>query len=50
MGGETMVPGHPCVLMCMVDPRRYRYQLLDVLGWTSLHWMWRMRQANQVLV
>lgn len=90
MGGETMVPSHPRVLVYGVDPRRYtkkgyvmrvapdlyggdlrrnpeavklftdhakggdphryRYQLLDMLGWTRISWIWRMRQANQVLV
>lgn len=27
----------------------YRYQLLAMLGWTSLPWLWRMRQPTLVL-
>lgn len=89
MGGVTMLPGDPRVLVKMVDPRRYldkgymkrvapqlyggrlrqdpqairlftdharggdrtgyRYQLLAMLGWTSLPWLWRMRQPTLVL-
>lgn len=89
MGGMTMLPGDPRVLVKMVDPRRYldkgymkrvapdlyggrlrddpeairlftdharagdrigyRYQLLAMLGWTSLPWLWRMRQPTLVL-
>lgn len=89
MGGMTMVPGHPRVLLKMVNPRRYRdkgymqrvapelyggrlrddatairlftdharggdpvgyrYQLLAMAGWTSLPWLWRIRQPTLVL-
>lgn len=89
MGGMAMLPGHPRVLIKMVNPRRYldkgymqrvapelyggrlrddpeairlftdharagdrigyRYQLLAMLGWTSLPWLWRMRQPTLVL-
>jgi poly(3-hydroxyalkanoate) depolymerase len=89
MGGATMLPGHPRVLLKMVNPRRYvdkgymkrvapelyggdlrhnpdaiklftdharggdprgyRYQLLAMLGWTSLPWLWRIRQPTLVL-
>lgn len=31
------------------DPRGYRYQLLAMLGWTSLPWLWRIRQPTLVL-
>jgi poly(3-hydroxyalkanoate) depolymerase len=89
MGGATMLPGHPRVLLKMVNPRRYidkgfmkrvapelyggdlrdnpeairlftdhargghptgyKYQLLAMLGWTSLPWLWRIRQPTLVL-
>ncbi|MEO7854609.1 MAG: poly(3-hydroxyalkanoate) depolymerase [Rubrivivax sp.] len=89
MGGATMLPGNPRVLLKMVNPRRYldkgymkrvapelyggelrdnpeaiklfndharggdakgyRYQLLAMLGWTSLPWLWRIRQPTLVL-
>ena len=89
MGGATMLPGHPRVLLKMINPRRYvdkgymkrvapelyggdlrhnpeaiklftdharggdptgyRYQLLAMLGWTSLPWLWRIRQPTLVL-
>jgi len=89
MGGATMVPGRPRVLLKMVNPRRYvekgymqrvapelyggelrgnpsaiklftdhargghptgyRYQLLAMLGWSSLPWLWRMRQPTLLL-
>jgi poly(3-hydroxyalkanoate) depolymerase len=89
MGGTTMLPGNPRVLLKMVNPRRfldrgymqriapdlyggslrhhpeairhftdharggdpvgYRYQLLAMIGWTSLPWLWRMRQPTLVL-
>lgn len=89
MGGMSMLPGDPRVLVKMVDPRRYldkgymkrvapqlyggrlrddpdairlftdharagdrtgyRYQLLAMLGWSSLPWLWRMRQPTLVL-
>jgi pimeloyl-ACP methyl ester carboxylesterase len=31
------------------DARGYRYQLLAMLGWTSLPWLWRIRQPTLVL-
>lgn len=89
MGGPTMLPGHPRVLLKMVNPRRYmdkgymkrvapdlyggdlrkqpeavrlftdharaghptgyRYQMLAMLGWTSLPWLWRIRHPTLVL-
>jgi poly(3-hydroxyalkanoate) depolymerase len=89
MGGATMLPGHPRVLLKMVNPRRYldkgymqrvapelyggelrsnpaaiklftdhargghptgyRYQLLAMLGWTSLPWLWRIKHPTLVL-
>jgi len=89
MGAISMVPGHPRVLLKMLNPRRYtekgymtrvapelyggdlrrnpeaiglftdhakgghpkgyRYQLLAMLGWTSLPWLWRMRKPTLVL-
>ena len=89
MGGQTMVPGHPRVLLKMVHPRRYldkgymasiapelyggelrsnpeaiklftdharaghpigyRYQILAMLGWTSLPWLWRIQHSTLVL-
>ena len=89
MGGLTMVPGRPAVLMKMASPQRYldkgymkriapeiyggqlrtdpeaiklftdhakggdpvgyRYQLLAMLGWTSLPWLWRIRQPTLVM-
>ena len=89
MGGLTMVPGHPRVLLKMVNPRRYtdrdymtrmapelyggdlrknaaaikfftdhtrgghpkgyRYQMLAMLGWSSLPWLWRIVQPTLVL-
>jgi poly(3-hydroxyalkanoate) depolymerase len=89
MGGATMLPGHPRVLLKMVNPRRYadkgylsrvapelyggdlrndpgaiklfadhargghprgyRYQMLAMLGWTSLPWLWRIRHPVLVL-
>jgi len=89
MGGVTMVPGHPRVLLKMVNPRRYldkgymksvapelyggalrndpdaiklftdhasggdrkgyRYQLLAMLGWTSLPWLSCIRHPTLVL-
>ena len=89
LGGATMLPGHPRVLLKMVHPRRYldkgymkrvapelyggdlrddadairlftdhargghpkgyRYQLLAMLGWTSLPWLWRIHHPTLVL-
>jgi poly(3-hydroxyalkanoate) depolymerase len=89
MGGATMLPGHPRVLLKMINPRRYmdkgymkrvapelyggdlrhnpdaiklftdharggdargyQYQLLAMLGWTSLPWLWRIRHPTLVL-
>ena len=89
MGGATMLPGHPRVLLKMVSPQRYRdkgymkrvapelyggdlrnhpeaiklftdhargghptgyrYQMLAMLGWTSLPWLWRIRHPTLVL-
>jgi poly(3-hydroxyalkanoate) depolymerase len=89
MGPLAMVPGHPRVLLKMVNPRRYRdkgymtrvapeiyggdlrrnpeaiklftdharggdargyrYQLLAMLGWTSLPWLWRIHHPTLVL-
>jgi poly(3-hydroxyalkanoate) depolymerase len=89
MGGLTMLPGHPRVLLKMVHPRRYRdkgymkrvapelyggdlrtnreaiklfmdhargghpmgyrYQMLAMLGWTSLPWLWRIRHRTLIL-
>jgi len=89
MGGFTMVPGRPGVLIKMANPQRYldkgymkrvapdiyggqlrtdpdaiklftdhakggdkvgyRYQLLAMLGWTSLPWLWRIRQPTLVM-
>lgn len=89
MGGATMVPGRPSVLLKMVDPRRYtdrsymrriapqiyggelrrnpeaiklftdharggdrrgyRYQLLSMLGWSSLPWLWRIHHPTLLL-
>ena len=89
MGGATMLPGNPMVLLKMVDPRRYidkgymkriapqlyggrlrgeaeaiklftdharggdrrgyRYQLLVMLGWTSLFWLWRIHHPTLLL-
>lgn len=89
MGGVTMLPGHPRVLLKMVNPRRYldkgymkrvapelyggdlrddpdaiklftdhargghprgyRYQLLAMLGWTSLPWLWRIKHPTLIL-
>ncbi|HWI09873.1 MAG TPA: poly(3-hydroxyalkanoate) depolymerase [Burkholderiaceae bacterium] len=89
MGGATMLPGHPRILLKMINPRRYldkgymkqvapelyggdmrrnpdaiklftdharggdargyRYQLLAMLGWTSLPWLWRIRHPTLVL-
>ncbi len=89
MGGATMLPGHPRVLLKMVNPRRYResgymqriapelyggslrddpqairiftdharaghprgyrYQLLAMVGWTSLPFLWRIRHPTLVL-
>ena len=89
MGGFTMVPGRPTVLMKMANPQRYldkgymkriapdiyggtlrsdpdaiklftdhakggdpvgyRYQLLAMLTWTSLPWLWRIRQPTLVM-
>jgi poly(3-hydroxyoctanoate) depolymerase len=89
MGGATMLPGHPRVLLKVINPRRYmdkgymkrvapelyggdlrhnpdaiklftdhasggdaigyRYQLLAMLGWTSLPWLWRIRHPTLVL-
>ena len=31
------------------DKRGYQYQLLAMLGWTSLPWLWRIRQPTLVL-
>lgn len=31
------------------DPVGYRYQLLAMLGWTSLPWLWRIRQPTLVM-
>ena len=31
------------------DRTGYRYQMLAMLGWTSLPWLWRMRQPTLVL-
>ncbi len=87
--GATMLPGHPRVLLKMLNPRRYRekgymqrvapelyggslrddaqavrvftehargghprgyrYQLLAMMGWTSLPWLWRIRHPTLVL-
>ncbi|MDM0115231.1 poly(3-hydroxyalkanoate) depolymerase [Variovorax sp. J22R133] len=89
MGGLTMVPGKPSVLMKMASPERYldkgymkriapdiyggmlrtdpeaiklftdharggdpvgyRYQLMAMMGWTSLPWLWRIRQPTLVM-
>ena len=89
MGGFAMLPGHPRVLLKMVDPRRYQdkgylkrvapelyggdlrndpgsiklftdhargghptgycYQMLAMLGWTSLPWLWRIKHPTLVL-
>jgi poly(3-hydroxyalkanoate) depolymerase len=89
MGAPAMLPGHPRVLLKMVNPRRYRdkgymsrvapelyggalrsqpeaiklftdharggdprgyrYQLLAMLGWTSLPWLWRIKHATLVM-
>jgi poly(3-hydroxyalkanoate) depolymerase len=89
MGGATMLPGRPRVLLKMVHPRRYldkgymqrvapelyggdlrddaaaiklftdhargghpkgyRFQLLAMLGWTSLPWLWRIHHPTLVL-
>ena len=89
MGGPTMVPGRPSVLLKMINPRRYldkgymqsiapdlyggdlrrdaqavklftqhakggdptgyKYQLLAMAGWTSLPWLWRIKQPTLVL-
>ena len=89
MGALATVPGHPRVLLKMVNPRRYadkgymnrvapdlyggdlrtdadaiklftdhacgghptgyRYQMLAMLGWTSLPWLWRIRQPTLVM-
>jgi len=89
MGGATMLPGHPRVLLKMVHPQRYRdkgymkrvapelyggdlrthpeaiklftdharaghptgyrYQMLAMLGWTSLPWLWRIRHPTLIL-
>lgn len=89
MGGMTMLPGSPQVLLKMVNPRRYvdkgymkrvapelyggdlrddpdaiklftdhargghprgyRYQLMAMLGWTSLPWLWRITHPTLVL-
>ena len=89
MGGLTMLPGKPHVLLKMVHPRRYvdkgylrriapelyggdlrndpesinlfidhargghpkgyKYQMLAMFGWTSLPWLWRIRQPTLVL-
>ena len=89
MGGTTMLPGNPRVLLKMVNPRRfldkgymrriapelyggalrshpeaiklfndharggnpvgYRYQMLAMFGWTSLPWLWCMRQPTLLL-
>jgi poly(3-hydroxyalkanoate) depolymerase len=89
MGGHTMVPGHPRVLMKMANPRRYvdkgymariapdiyggqlrtnpdaiklftaharggdkrgyQYQMLAMLGWSSLPWLWRIKHATLVM-
>ena len=89
MGPPAMVPGHPRVLLKMINPRRYldkgymkrvapelyggdlrhdadaiklftdharggnprgyRYQLLAMLGWTSLPWLWRIKHPTLVL-
>jgi len=89
MGGATMLPGSPRVLLKMVHPQRYRdkgymkrvapelyggdlrthpeaiklftdharaghptgykYQLLAMAGWTSLPWLWRIRQPTLIL-
>ncbi|HYP82859.1 poly(3-hydroxyalkanoate) depolymerase [Variovorax sp.] len=31
------------------DPAGYRYQLLAMVGWTSLPWLWRLRQPVLVM-
>jgi poly(3-hydroxyalkanoate) depolymerase len=89
MGGPTMVPGRPSVLLKMINPRRYldkgymkrvapelyggelrtnpeaiklftdhakggskkgyRYQMLAMMGWTSLPWLWRIQHPTLVL-
>ena len=30
-------------------PRGYRYQILAIFGWTSLPWLWRIRQPTLVM-
>ena len=85
----VMLPGHPRVLLKMVNPRRYldkgymkrvapelyggdlrnnpdaiklftdhahgghptgyKYQMLAMLGWTSLPWLWRIKHSTLVL-
>ena len=89
MGAPAMLPGHPRVLLKMLNPRRYldpgymkrvapelyggdlrskpeaiklftdharagsrkgyRYQMLAMLGWTSLPWLWRIKHPTLVL-
>ncbi len=89
MGAAAMVPGHPRVLLKMINPKRYtepgymrrvgptlyggalrehphavdiftrhvrggdakgyRYQLLAMAGWSSLPWLWRIRQPVLIL-
>ncbi len=89
MGGHTMVPGHPRILMKMASPKRYtdkgymksiapdiyggdlrnnpeaiklftdhakggdqrgyRYQIMAMLGWTSLPWLWRIQHPTLVM-
>ncbi|WP_372524603.1 poly(3-hydroxyalkanoate) depolymerase [Piscinibacter sp.] len=89
MGAPLMLPGHPRVLLKMLNPRRYldpgymkrvapelyggdmrssagavdlftrhaqgghsrgyRYQILAILGWTSLPWVWRITQPTLVM-
>lgn len=89
MGGPTMIPGNPSVLLKMVNPRRYldkgymkrvapllyggdlrtdpdaiklftdhakggdkkgyRYQMLAMMGWTSLPWLWRIKHPTLVM-
>ena len=86
MGALTMLPGHPRVLLKMINPRRYadkgymkrvapdlyggdlrarsrghqalhrpcrggdrrgyKYQMLAMLGWTSLPFLWRIRHPD----
>ena len=52
-GGD--VRNDPAALRCFLDhargghPRGYRYQMLAMMGWTSLPWLWRIRHRTLVL-